>query len=95
MVGAGGEEPAPVEAGRYIADPVRVAAEGLHAVACRDVPYAECFVAGGRNKEVAGCGRACCAGGDEADGGDGVVVAGEGACVFVFVRGVPELDGEV
>lgn len=95
LVGAGGEEPAPVEAGRDVADPVRVAAQRLHAVAGRDVPDAEGLVAGGGDEEVAGGGGAGGAGGDEAHGGDGVVVAGEGARVFVFVGGVPELDGEV
>ena len=67
LVIAGGQEPAAVEAGRDVSDPVDVAAERLDAVACADVPYAECFVAGGGDEEVAGGWGACCPRGYEAD----------------------------
>ena len=41
LVRASGEEPAAVEAGSNVANPVGMAAERFDAVACRDVPYAE------------------------------------------------------
>ena len=52
LVRAAREEPPPVEAGRDVADPVDVAAEGLDAVAGRDVPDAQCFISRSGNKEV-------------------------------------------
>lgn len=68
LIVAGGEEPAAVEAGGHVADPVGVGAKRFYAVACADVPDAEGFVARGGDEEVAGGGGACCAGRDEADG---------------------------
>jgi len=92
---AGAEEEAAVERGGYTADPFGVAAEGLEAVARGDVPDAQGLVAAGGDEQVAGEGGAGGPRGDEADGGDGVVVARQGADVLVGVRGVPQLDGEV
>ena len=92
---ARGQQPAAVEARRHRAHPVRVPAQRLDAIARGDVPDAEGFVAGGGDEQVAGGGGAGGAGGDEAHGGDGVVVAGEGAGVLVGLGGVPEFDGEV
>lgn len=79
------EEEAAVEGGGDGADPFCVSSQGPDAVACCYVPDAEGLVARGGDEEVAGEGGAGGAGGDEADGGDGVVVAWEGADVLVGV----------
>ena len=54
MVVGGAEQPAAVDRGGYRSYPVCVAAESLHAVACRDVPDAEGLVARGGDEEVPG-----------------------------------------
>ncbi len=54
LVVAGGQQPAAVEAGGDVADPVGVAAERLHAVSGGDVPDAEGPVARGGDEEVSG-----------------------------------------
>lgn len=85
LVVAAGEEPAAVEGGRHVADPVAVAADRLDTVARRDVPYSQRAVPARGDEEVPALWAACRAARDESNRRHAVVVPWQRPRVLILI----------